>query len=280
MITRLRPDHIPGLYQLYKAQTEHIPHCLLPSEGRFRADLDEFAQEGLLVAESSDGHALGFAALTAIKDYTETSGDGITALFFAEQAVGQVLLDACMRLARPGPVLAFPMLHRHGPIQGYNAGWHGLSDRMPHVARLLARSGFGPYYRELHLICDLQRFAHQATSAPEGIAVVADTDEDGFVQRAVAGSQTAGACTYYFLDPRADDPRALQTGYIDPLWVAPEQRRRGLARHLLIESLEHLRRLGRTACWLTTGADNWTAQPLYLSLGFEVVDISACYRRG
>jgi ribosomal protein S18 acetylase RimI-like enzyme len=47
----------------------------------------------------------------------------------------------------------------------------------------------------------------------------------------------------------------------------------------MIESLERFRRLGRAACWLTTGADNWLAQSLYLSLRFEIVDISACYRR-
>ncbi len=32
-------------------------------------------------------------------------------------------------------------------------------------------------------------------------------------------------------------------------------------------------------CWLTTGADNWEAQPMYLLLGFEIVDTSACYTR-
>ena len=34
---------------------------------------------------------------------------------------------------------------------------------------------------------------------------------------------------------------------------------------------------GCTTCWLTTTADNWRAQPLYYSLGFEVLDCSVSF---
>ena len=47
----------------------------------------------------------------------------------------------------------------------------------------------------------------------------------------------------------------------------------------MLRALGHLRRLGCDTCWLTTGADNWPAQPLYLALGFEIVDCSASYRK-
>ena len=43
-------------------------------------------------------------------------------------------------------------------------------------------------------------------------------------------------------------------------------------------SLADMANDGDEGCWLTTGATNWGAQRLYLSLGFEVVDASTSFR--
>jgi ribosomal protein S18 acetylase RimI-like enzyme len=47
----------------------------------------------------------------------------------------------------------------------------------------------------------------------------------------------------------------------------------------MLRTLEHMRSLGCHSCWLTTGAENWPAQPLYLALGFEIVDCTASYQK-
>ena len=86
-------------------------------------------------------------------------------------------------------------------------------------------------------------------------------------------------CVYSTLAALSDDPQAAQWGYIHWLHVAPELRRHGLARYLLTSALDRLYRERCSGCWLTTGADNWPAQPLYLSLGFEIADASATFRR-
>lgn len=58
--------------------------------------------------------------------------------------------------------------------------------------------------------------------------------------------------------------------------VAPGERRRGLARALLVEGLERLRRLGIQVCFLEVRVDNKPAIHLYESLGFSCTG----HRRG
>lgn len=55
---------------------------------------------------------------------------------------------------------------------------------------------------------------------------------------------------------------------IDDLWVAPDQRRRGLARALLAEAVDWSASLGATTAYLQVARDNSPALTLYASLGF------------
>jgi len=55
--------------------------------------------------------------------------------------------------------------------------------------------------------------------------------------------------------------------------------RRQIARYLLTNALAALAGTGWAGCWLTTGGANWPALTLYLSLGFEIVDTSTCFRK-
>src|SRR5207248_704004 len=96
---------------------------------------------------------------------------------------------------------------------------------------------------------------------------------------AMQGDQEAGICVYGTLADLSDDPQAARCGYIWGLYAAPEFRRQGIARHLLTTAMEQLYRQGCASCWLTTTSDNWEAQPLYLALGFEIVDTSASFRK-
>jgi ribosomal protein S18 acetylase RimI-like enzyme len=122
-------------------------------------------------------------------------------------------------------------------------------------------------------------FPPAATPAPPGIEFVAQTKPYGVEITAMRGTEEVGICLYMMLSRWTDHPDAGRIGYIGWLFVEETMRRRGLARALLTHALNELAQEGCDGCWLTTGTDNWEAQPLYLSLGFEVVDSSAAYRK-
>jgi len=61
-----------------------------------------------------------------------------------------------------------------------------------------------------------------------------------------------------------------QTGHITTLGVAPEHRRRGVARHMLLKVEEGFRRRGVRITRLEVRSVNTGAQDLYLKLGFAV----------
>jgi GNAT superfamily N-acetyltransferase len=181
-------------------------------------------------------------------------------------------------------MLAYPQTHTQCPIPGYNGGWDGLSDRIPRIATLLAQHGFKPYYRELHLSLNaLPNHGPYALDIPPYLVREKITDAGNFIIRLYEvqnGTETERAICY--ATPCAhlsDDPQAAMIGYIDWLWVDPTARRRGVARAFMQRMLQILRDHGFQHCWLTTGADNWPAQPLYLAMGFQVVDCSASFIR-
>jgi ribosomal protein S18 acetylase RimI-like enzyme len=281
-IVEPQPAHAAALREIYLSATSGAPHC------RFAPELERFAEclasprsahTRIFVAEEQ-GVPQGFAALGRVKNETdELEYDAITALFFAHPAAGQALLAAC-EAQTSGDLLAFPAEHSQCPIVGYNGGWDGLPDRIPAVAQLLARNGYAPYYRELNLICDLARVVPETAAAPAGVGLRESAGEQKqyFILQALDGEHVIGQCHYITL-AQMQNPDAARTGYIWWLHVEADARRRGIGRYLMLRALDHLRGLGCDSCWLTTGADNWPAQPLYLALGFAMVDCSASYRK-
>ena len=282
-IQSARPQHIGALHEIYLAATRAAPHCrFAPNVERFGACLlsPRAVATRIFVAEER-GAARGFAALGRVKNETDgTEHNAITALFFAHAAAGHALLEACEAQARSRDILAFPASHGQCPVVGYNGGWDGLPDHIPAVAQLLARNGYTPYYRELHLSCDFARVAPAPGAVLPDIDLqeIADEQAQSFALYAMSGERKAGERHYNTLACTLG-PGAAHTGYINWLHVEAEARRHGIGRSLMVRVLDHLRRMGCDSCWLTTGADNWPAQPLYLALGFEVLDCSASYRK-
>ncbi|MCX6044649.1 MAG: GNAT family N-acetyltransferase [Chloroflexi bacterium] len=278
-IVALRAAHLDDLYAIYCQVTANVAHCrFAPSRAHFHATLTQPAQPAtqIFVAEEQTT-ALGFAALLNHDEAT------ISGLFVQDEAAGQALLDACLLQARARNVqqlLAFASNHNVCPVPSYNAGWDGLSDRMSLPSRLLARNGFSPYHRELHLACAAPLYPPTPTRATAPIKLIEQTAaENHHTLVAVIEDQEVGNCEYSTLADLSDDPDAARWGYIGGLYASPAFRRQGIARQLLTTALDHLYRQGCTGCWLTTAADNWEAQPLYLALGFEVVDSSASFRK-
>jgi ribosomal protein S18 acetylase RimI-like enzyme len=294
------PTDAAGLYAIYRRVTAEVPHCRLwPSDAGFATGLatPPIAGTEVFVAETG-GAARGFAALASVRmrcgGQAAEAGEAsavdsvdrweITACFAADEAAEYALIGACVERARAlgaREVAAFPQEHGHSPVRAYNADWCGLSDRLRSLSRVLVRNGFAPVYRELHLACEGRHFPPTMTPAPPEIAVVAGKPEGSQQEvalRAMRGGEQVGVCVYGTLTHVTDDPAAQRWGYAHWLHVGPGLRRRGVARHLLTRALAEMAAQGWAGCWLTTGADNWAAQPLYLSLGFEIVDASACYK--
>lgn len=71
----------------------------------------------------------------------------------------------------------------------------------------------------------------------------------------------------------------MTTGEIMNLAVAPEQRRRGLARQLLEGVLEGLLARGVEEVFLEVRVSNQAAQALYLNRGFQVAGMRRAYYR-
>jgi ribosomal protein S18 acetylase RimI-like enzyme len=285
-IVALQPEHLGALDALYRRVTGSVPHCrFTPSHAALADALLRPVPAGTQIVVAVDGGVpRGFAALLDLGSTDEGQRDAeLTALFVDGAQAGQLLLDAAVARARDlgaERLVAFPAEHFHSPIRAHNAGWSGLSDRLGTVAHLLARNGFIPYHRELHLEGTREGYAPAPAPEPPGITFDARSLADGTsVIAAVVREREVASCEYSGLDRISDDPPAAQWGFIWGLWVDEDMRRRGIARYLMYHALADLSRRGCTACWLTTEATNWPAQALYFALGFDVVDGSTSFRK-
>lgn len=282
----LNSDHLPELYSIYRTVTARAAHCrFVPSFERFSLALSEprYSATKLFVAEEQ-GKALGFAAFEP-RSPTENdlSRASITALFSEHEEVAQTLLQELLKLADQFQIQqleAFPEHHFHCPVPGYNAGWDALSDTMPMIARVLARNGFVPTYRELLMICDFKRFPPSDGEVPEGLSLRKRVPAmGGWELLPYIDQQRVGSVHYDTLARLVDSEDANKVGYIWGISVIQPMRRRGIARYLTRRVMTHFYELGCSECWLSTGAQNFPAQPLYLSLGFEVADTTVSFRR-
>jgi ribosomal protein S18 acetylase RimI-like enzyme len=285
-IVPLQPAHYDTLHPLYLALTAPAPHCLFqPGPTLFRTGMQFALERGTSIFIAAvRGRAIGLAAITRLRPALDgTVRDAITALFFDSDLTGQQLLAACETQSRAGDaseLLAFPNTTNYSPAPCYNGGWDGLSDRIPMVGRLLARNGYRPFHRELHFTCDLERFATETPRKPAGVTLVETADDRGRrTLRALADNRAVGVCVFSTLHRVSDDPETRDWGYLWALGVDVEYREQGLGRFLLRSAMARLHADRCQGMWLTTAADNWPAQALYLTHGFEIVDCSASFTK-
>lgn len=287
-VVPFRPEQAPALYDVYRRVTAGVAHCrFAPSAASFARALTAPMQGTQLLVADDGGAAVGFAALLGTAGRADRPPTTeLTALFAADEPADQALVEASIAIARSRGVdqlTAFDDEHSHCPIPAYNAGWSGPSDAMPRAARALARAGFVPYHRELHLSRLFGRPGPLPVAAHlPALTLVADPAAgrpEEHTLRALLGGERAGVCVYSTLAHLSDDPAAARCGYIMWLHVEEAYRRRGIARYLLTNALAALAAAGCAGCWLTTGGTNWPALTLYLSLGFEIVDTSTCFRK-
>ncbi len=94
-----------------------------------------------------------------------------------------------------------------------------------------------------------------------------------------AGDQVAGA-VLNLIDDEENELYERRRGLLDSVFVRRPYRRRGLARALILRSLEVLRDRGMTSAWLGVDADNANdALRLYESCGFASKRSTTVYRK-
>jgi ribosomal protein S18 acetylase RimI-like enzyme len=170
-------------------------------------------------------------------------------------------------------------------LPGFNGGFPGLPEMLPFTPHLLARAGFRIATRELHLTLapelDGPRGEDEALaiwSAPTGsmpalVRMNVSVSDDGFVEvDAVRGKRRVGSARAHILG--SDKEHEALTGYITWLGVDEDERRQGIGRALLDQTVSLLADQDARRIFLTTGSQNWTAQSLYLVSGFKVVGTS------
>jgi ribosomal protein S18 acetylase RimI-like enzyme len=285
-IEALDTAHLDAVVALYRSATRNVPHCRFAPSAQALTDVLRCVtpEHGSFHVAVEAGAPQGFVTL---RDRGKTV-DGrrtaaVTGLFVDHDRAGRLLLDAAMAWAQARGVqtlLAFPPTHFHCLISGYNGGWDGLSDRVDVAAHVLARHGFTPFHRELHLECAGASYPPEPVTAPPALSVVRRIEAHWQVVVATLDDgREVGSCEYSPVSRISDDPAAAKWGYIWNLDVVTDAQRRGIGRYLVSCAIADLSMQGCHGCWLTTGATNWPAQALYFALGFTVADGSTSFRK-
>ena len=104
------------------------------------------------------------------------------------------------------------------------------------------------------------------------------------------GAELSNPHGYYLVETGEDDAILAYAGLLAPIGtgqgdiqtvtVAPEARRQGLARALMLKLLDEARRRGAEELFLEVRVDNESAQALYRELGFETISVRKGYYKG
>jgi ribosomal protein S18 acetylase RimI-like enzyme len=278
-------------FRLFDRLTSGLPHGFAVPEERFSRflwDTPRHLRKWATLASVRDGEVLAFARVGAYRPVNLWShaeeGDGL--LFGPwfirgnEGAAAEVMEMAEAWSQRNRSHLLFAFDHvEAATFPEFHGGWSGLSERLSHIAGFLSRAGFRICRRELCLSRSLVSPFRPASPVSGLSASMSETD-GRFSLTAREGRHDVGACNFALMHPaRACDPAASRCGYVDGLRVDDRRRGRGIGRWLVTRALEEMTRLGCEECRLTTGSENFTAQNLYYSLGFEVRDSAISFER-
>jgi ribosomal protein S18 acetylase RimI-like enzyme len=291
------PEWVAPARSLFNASSRKLSHCFqaLPSEFRAAVFRDaQLAGECRRVVFCRANRLGGFAVAALNHDPSleaplriARTGD-VTILCLCADGLesGRALLDDLLEWARKrgAPrIVGFDAGEQHNNLPFFNCGFAGLPELYPTVPQLLTMNGFSLAHRELQMQADIEPvsvFDPLQSPLPAGIlSVWARTAPCKLELCAADGVRTVGSCVAHKVEERQQDPRARQCAYVSWLGVDPEYQRRGIGRALLTSMIERLMRLGMRQVLLTTGSQNWRAQPLYLSMGFRVVGTSISLTR-
>ena len=116
-----------------------------------------------------------------------------------------------------------------------------------------------------------ENFLRERMQNAESVILVADNPE------AHPGHKLDGFCQLY---PTFCSVEAKPIAVLYDLFVAPSARGRGVARRLMLAAQDYAKSSGKARLDLSTAKNNYTAQALYESLGYERDDVFYTYNLG
>jgi ribosomal protein S18 acetylase RimI-like enzyme len=303
-VSDLASAHSDEAAALFNRLTRGLPHSFpaLPEEiaAAIEAPL-AYAQHPVRVAVQHRGmlRGLALAALNtpdAAEETFRVAGPGcgsITGLFGDSPDVLEVLTRVVterLREGGAGRLVAFDAGECLNQMPFFNAGFAACPEGLAGVGWALSRAGFTLTTRELNMTCDLrerstwslggQRWAQASPLLSAGLTAGTVFRCPEKIEVAVScGVRRVGSCIGHLIASRQRHRAAESHGYITWLGVDPDYQRQGIGRVLLRLMIEQMRELGVGRVLLTTGSQNWRAQPLYLSAGFVVEGTSVTFAR-
>ena len=290
VIRPLTNEWLDPARDLYNMLTRRLPHCFPAGRSEFREAMEappELANAPLQFAAIEGDWLQGFAFGSVCDDSDGPArvaepGDGLlTGLYCRSSAAAEALISAALRhlgLAGAARFVAFDAGESRNHLRFFNSGFPACSETLAFVPQSLARSGFVVATRELHLTRDLiceETGPPSHLKSPPGIGARWISDHPALLElHAMRRERAIARCEGRLLQSRLNAAAARSRGYIQWLGVDPEFQGRGIGRFLLREMLRRMALLGMKQVFLTTGSQNWRAQPLYYSEGFVLAGTS------
>ena len=127
------------------------------------------------------------------------------------------------------------------------------------------------FYEQPSDLAVAENFLRERMQNAESVILVADNPE------AHPGHKLDGFCQLY---PTFCSVEAKPIAVLYDLFVAPSARGRGVARRLMLAAQDYAKSSGKARLDLSTAKNNYTAQALYESLGYERDDVFYTYNLG
>ena len=127
------------------------------------------------------------------------------------------------------------------------------------------------FYEQPSDLAVAENFLRERMQHAESVILVADNPE------AHPGHKLDGFCQLY---PTFCSVEAKPIAVLYDLFVAPSARGRGVARRLMLAAQDYAKSSGKARLDLSTAKNNYTAQALYESLGYERDDVFYTYNLG
>ena len=127
------------------------------------------------------------------------------------------------------------------------------------------------FYEQPSDLAVAENFLRERMQHAESVILLADNPE------AHPGHKLDGFCQLY---PTFCSVEAKPIAVLYDLFVAPSARGRGVARRLMLAAQDYAKSSGKARLDLSTAKNNYTAQALYESLGYERDDVFYTYNLG
>jgi ribosomal protein S18 acetylase RimI-like enzyme len=280
------------LTEFYNEQIADIPHCYAVSADEFQQGLvldtssdtgtqDNAAWREQLIVEETQGTILGFIHLAikiAIKTVEADTSQGYIRFLTYERGqrrAGQQLLAAGERYFRAAQVRSIDAFLPYQGYRFYHVGRGFVVDRWAHVYGLLGINKYRIRHAQVFMEKALVEGSEPVlptTDANLSLSVEVGPQDAPQVSVTLArDGQVVGECDARPVGQLQRSRKGARQFYIPGLWVTEDLRGIGLGRYLVERLHWEMLQRGYDHALIGTELDNYRAQQLYASDGYELL---------